>query len=72
MRWLIKWIKRKTWWRKYYKIVTLSDIDAWHGRCTFCDASLTHLTDIPRCNASDKECPCKWNQCLTRKNLNKL
>ena len=70
MKWIFKlvdWIKKETWWRKYYKKYTLSNTDAWHGRCTFCDASIDK-NDTPRCNIiKGKYCPCKWNECLVRK-----
>ena len=61
---LVDWIKKETWWRKYYKKYNLSNTDAWYGKCTFCDASID-TNDIPRCKG--RSCPCRWNECLTRK-----
>lgn len=70
MKWIYKLknlFHRKTWWRKYYKKVTLSETDWWHGRCVPCDAG-TPIGGIPSCSEKDKRnCPCEYNQCLKRK-----
>ena len=61
---LVDWIKKETWWRKYYRKYTLSDIDAWYGKCMFCDASINR-NDIPGCNIiKGRCCPCKRDKCL--------
>lgn len=70
MKWLVKmvdWFQRETWWRRYYKRVTLDEKTTWGGRCLVCDAGV-YANDIPRCNIKEnRDCPCKMNQCLTRK-----
>lgn len=69
MKLLIKitnWIKKETWWRRYYKRVTLDEKSTWNGRCIQCHAG--DSTSIIRCSLTGgRECPCKYNQCLRRK-----
>lgn len=64
MEWLVKmvdWFLRETWWRRYYKRITLDEKTTWGGRCLICDA-------IDRCDIMhDRDCPCKHNQCLKYK-----
>ena len=54
---LVDWIKKETWWRKYYKKRTLYDIDArddWMKKETWCKRTL-YDTDAwyGRCNFCD-------------------
>ena len=61
---IIDFIKRKTWWRRFYKRITLPAKYVWNGRCLKCDAA----TGEPQCFLKWHKCPCKWNQCLKYKN----
>lgn len=67
MKWifkLVEWFLRETWWRRYYKRITLDEKIPWNGRCMVCDAGI-YAKDIPRCNIKEgRYCPCKYNQCL--------
>lgn len=63
---IVNWIRKETWWRPYYKRVTLDEKTAWGGRCLQCHAGSTEDDSI-RCNVIDNKCPCKWNQCLKLK-----
>ncbi len=70
MKWLIKLIdllQRETWWRRYYKRVTLDKETTWRGRCLVCDAGTPNYKSI-RCDVRyNRACPCKYNQCLKYK-----
>ena len=70
MKWLVKivdWFLRETWWRRYYKRVTLDEKTTWGGRCLVCDAGIMDTKNI-RCDVThDRDCPCKYNQCLKYK-----
>ena len=61
MKWLIKvidYIERETWWRKYYKRVTI--VDDGH-KCMTCECA----DHYPTCNLiQGMDCPCKENQRL--------
>ena len=60
-------ISRETWWRHYYKRVTIDAITAWGGRCLVCDAANPSNKSI-RCDImNDRYCPCEYNQCLKYK-----
>jgi hypothetical protein len=67
MEWLIKmidWFQRETWWRRYYKRITLDEKTTWRGRCLVCDAG-TPINKNIMCNmVRGRDCPCKYNQCL--------
>lgn len=67
MKWLIKiidWIEKETWWRPYYKRITLDEEETWGGICIQCHAA----TGEHQCNIlKGCDCPCKWNQCLKSK-----
>ena len=66
MKWLVKivdWFLRETWWRRHYRRITLSYEIARCGRCLECSAATGEL----QCNLKERECPCKWNQCLKLK-----
>lgn len=63
---IIKWIKSKWWWLPYYRRETLSDKEAWKGRCVNCYASYLnkgYVKGIPYCGRGNN-CPCKMNQHL--------
>ena len=63
---LYNYILRETWWRKYYKRVDISHVDIFENRCDMCDAGTPSQT--PRCDfMKDRDCPCKWHQCLKLK-----
>ena len=70
MKWifnLIEWIKKETWWRPYYKRVTLDGESTWGGRCLVCHAGTLKNHNI-QCNMlKGKDCPCEYNQCLKLK-----
>lgn len=70
MEWLVKiidWFLRETWWRRYYKRITLDEKTTCGSRCLFCDAGTPSNKNI-RCDMLlDRDCPCKYNQCLKRK-----
>ena len=70
MKWLVKMVDgflRETWWRRYYKRITLDEKTTWGGRCLVCDAGTRSNKSI-RCDiAHDRDCPCKYNQCLKYK-----
>ncbi len=64
---MIDWFQRETWWRRYYKRVTLDDKTAWGGRCLQCHAGTPEDHNI-RCDMlNGRNCPCKYNQCLKLK-----
>ena len=71
MQYLIKLIDlllRETWWRRYYKRVTLDEKTTWGGRCMVCDAGTPPSNKGIRCDIMrDRYCPCKYNQCLKYK-----
>ena len=63
---LIDWVKKETWWRPYYKRVTI-DETTWGGKCLQCHAGTPENKSI-RCSIiDDRDCPCKYNQCLKLK-----
>ena len=64
---LINCVLRETWWRRYYKRVTLDDKTAWCGRCLVCDAGTSSNKGIGCNTMRDRDCPCKWNKCLKLK-----
>ena len=70
MEWLVKmidWVLRETWWRRYYKRVTLDEYEAKNGKCLVCHAGTPEDKNI-RCDVMhDRDCPCKYNQCLKYK-----
>lgn len=63
---IINWIKKETWWRPYYKRVTLDEKKIKHGRCLTCDAGIFSGC-IPVCSFKGRDCPCKYNQCLIKR-----
>lgn len=64
---IINWIKKETWWRRYYKRITLDEETTWGGRCLQCHAGTPENIYI-RCSVIDgRDCPCKYNQCLKLK-----
>lgn len=64
---IIDWIKRETWWRRYYKRVNLDKPTTWGGGCLVCHAG-THGNKSIRCDImKGRDCPCKYNQCLKLK-----
>lgn len=73
MKWifnLIEWIKKETWWRPYYKRITLDGKTTREGRCLVCHAGYINTPANPntRCNMlKGRDCPCKYNQCLKLK-----
>lgn len=78
MKWLFTlifkledFIKRETWWRKYYyRVVFTSDKDVKPAEhCNLCDAAKVISAYSKRaCNTmADRECPCKSNQILIGK-----
>lgn len=76
MKWLFTlifkledFIKRETWWRKYYdRVVFTHDKNVKPiEKCNYCDAA-----DVPdyskrACITGIKDCPCKSNQILIKK-----
>ena len=70
MKWIINitnWIKKETWWRPYYKRITLDEKTTWGGRCLVCHAGTPENHNI-RCDMlKGRDCPCKYNQCLKLK-----
>ncbi len=63
----IDWIKKETWWRPYYRRVTLDKHQTWGGRCLHCHAGTPEDPSI-QCNIiMGRNCPCKDNQCLKLK-----
>lgn len=73
MKWLVNivdWFLRETWWRRYYKRITLDEKITWSGRCLVCDAGTPNNNKSIRCDIiHDRDCPCKYNQCLKYKQL---
>lgn len=67
MKWLVRlvnWFQRKTWWRRYYKRINLSERQVLEGRCLHCHACTPGKESL-RCDIiKDRDCPCKYNQCL--------
>lgn len=61
MKWLIKlidYIERETWWRRYYRRVTVEDEG---HKCMTCECA----DHYPTCNLiRGRDCPCKENQRL--------
>lgn len=70
MKWIVNitnWIKKETWWRPYYKRITLDEKTTWGGRCLVCHAGTPENPKI-RCDMlKGRDCPCKYNQCLKHK-----
>jgi len=65
---LVKWFQRETWWRHYYKRVTLDEKTTWGGRCLVCDAGTPPSNRGIQCDIKhNRECPCNYNQCLKYK-----
>lgn len=61
---IIDWFQRETCWRRYYKRVTLDEKIICGARCLVCDAGTSNNKSI-RCDIiHDRDCPCKYNQCL--------
>lgn len=59
-------IRKETWWRRYYKRITLDEKAISRGKCLSCDASI-HKGGFPGCSwLRDRDCPCKINQCLKK------
>lgn len=70
MKWifnLIELIKKETWWRPYYKRVTLDKETTWGGRCLVCHAGTPKNHNIQCDILKGRDCPCKYNQCLKLK-----
>lgn len=57
-------IKKETWWRKYYKRVQISEFVS---KCDVCVAGTIPIKSM-RCDImKGRYCPCKSNQCLQLK-----
>ena len=70
MEWLVMlrdWFLRETWWRRYYKRVTLDEKTTCGGRCLVCDAGTPGNKSIKCDTMHDRDCPCEYNQCLKYK-----
>lgn len=53
---IVDWFLRETWWRHYYKRVTLDEKTTRRGRCLVCDAGTPSNKSI-RCNIMhDRDC----------------
>lgn len=76
MKWLFNlivkldfFIKRETWWRKYYNrvVFTYNDV-APAEKCNYCDAGDAPCHSGQECNfMEERDCPCKSNQILIKK-----
>ena len=70
MKWIVKIIdllQRETWWRRYYKRVTLDKKQISGGRCLVCDAGIPRNKSSICNKMRGRDCPCEYNQCLKYK-----